>query len=383
MAALFADLPAAVAGAADLADRLDFTLADLGYRFPDATAPAGRDPVVVAAADDVERGAGALPAAHRAGAGRSSSSELDLIEKLDLAGYFLDRLGHRRVLQAGEDPRPGARLGRQQRRLLRALHHRRRPGEDGAPLRALPLGGAGRVARHRPRPPLGRPAREKVIQHVYATYGVARRGDDGEHHHLPRPLRGARDGQGARLLDRAGRHARQAARDVELRGVPGRGRVAHGAGDGRRGSEGGRRGPRRRFRRRRRQRLRPSPRRWPTRCAPPASTPTTSALRHFGSALPPHPEPPAPPRPALGRDGRRGRAARRGRPARAGRDAGARRHPVGQGRLRRPRHHQGRPPRPRDARRHRRDDPDDPRRPKGSTSTSRTCRTTTRPSTRS
>ncbi|MBP7676622.1 MAG: PHP domain-containing protein, partial [Thermoanaerobaculia bacterium] len=34
MSALFADLPGAVGGAADLADRLAFTLADLGYRFP-------------------------------------------------------------------------------------------------------------------------------------------------------------------------------------------------------------------------------------------------------------------------------------------------------------------------------------------------------------
>ena len=36
--------PSAVGGAADLADRLDFTLADLGYRFPDYPLPPGETP---------------------------------------------------------------------------------------------------------------------------------------------------------------------------------------------------------------------------------------------------------------------------------------------------------------------------------------------------
>lgn len=106
----------------------------------------------------------------------------------------------------------GARRGRQQRRLLRPFHHR-----------------------HRPRPPLGRregdgdPARPHDVRRP-------RRGEDRQHHHLPRPFRRARDREGPRLLDRAGRHPRQAARDVELRGAPRRGRLAPGArGGGRRG----------------------------------------------------------------------------------------------------------------------------------------------------
>ena len=41
MARLFADLPAALGGARELAARLDFTLADLGYRFPDYPLPPG------------------------------------------------------------------------------------------------------------------------------------------------------------------------------------------------------------------------------------------------------------------------------------------------------------------------------------------------------
>ena len=83
------------------------------------------------------------------------------------------------------------------------------------------------------------------------------------------------------------------------------------------------------------------------------------------AALPADPEPAAAPRPALGRNGRRGRAAGRGRAARARRDARARRRAVGQGRLRGPRHRQGRPAGTRDARRDRGGDPDDPHERKG------------------
>ena len=50
-----------------------------------------------------------------------------------------DRVGHRRVLPRPRHPGAGARLGGQQRGLLRARHHRGRSGRDGAPLRALPL----------------------------------------------------------------------------------------------------------------------------------------------------------------------------------------------------------------------------------------------------
>ncbi|OYV99773.1 MAG: hypothetical protein B7Z61_14065, partial [Acidobacteria bacterium 37-71-11] len=70
-----------------------------------------------------------------------------------------------------------------------------------------------------------------------------------------------------------------------------------------------------------------------------------SRLRAGGA----HHAPAAPPRAALRRHGAGGRPPRRRRAAGARRDAGARRHPVGQGRLRRPRHHQGGPARPRHA----------------------------------
>ena len=86
--------------------------------------------------------------------------ELAMIEKLDLAGYFLivwdivEFCRREKILCQGRGSAANSAV-------CYALgHHRRRPGEDGAAVRALPLRGARRVARHRPRPALGRPARE-------------------------------------------------------------------------------------------------------------------------------------------------------------------------------------------------------------------------------
>jgi len=88
MRLLFSDLPAAVAGSAELADALDFTLSDLGYRFPDYPLPAGETPASYLR-HLTWNGARARfrPLTTRAQA--QLEKELDLIEKLDLAGYFL------------------------------------------------------------------------------------------------------------------------------------------------------------------------------------------------------------------------------------------------------------------------------------------------------
>ncbi len=88
MARLFSDLPQALAGTEALSERLEFTLAHLGYRFPDYPVPAGetqasflRRLTHVGARDRYR------PYHDRARA--QIARELDLIEKLDLAGYFL------------------------------------------------------------------------------------------------------------------------------------------------------------------------------------------------------------------------------------------------------------------------------------------------------
>jgi len=88
MARLFADLPQALAGTEALAERLEFTLANLGYRFPQYPVPAGETEIsflrrlTQVGARDRYR-----PYHDRARA--QIDRELALIEKLDLAGYFL------------------------------------------------------------------------------------------------------------------------------------------------------------------------------------------------------------------------------------------------------------------------------------------------------
>jgi error-prone DNA polymerase len=88
MASLFSDHPAAIAETCALAERLRYTMADLGYRFPEYPVPSGetqssflRRMTEVGARDRYR------PYHDRARA--QIARELDLIEKLDLAGYFL------------------------------------------------------------------------------------------------------------------------------------------------------------------------------------------------------------------------------------------------------------------------------------------------------
>jgi error-prone DNA polymerase len=88
MGALFADMPDAIARSVELAERLQFTMADLGYRFPAYPVPPGdteasflRKITLVGARERYQ------PYTDRARA--QVARELDLIEKLQLAGYFL------------------------------------------------------------------------------------------------------------------------------------------------------------------------------------------------------------------------------------------------------------------------------------------------------
>ena len=82
-------MPRAVAAPRELADRLPYTMADLGYRFPDYPVPRGRNDGVVSPEDHAGGRARALSAVSTTRARRQVERELDLIEKLDLAGYFL------------------------------------------------------------------------------------------------------------------------------------------------------------------------------------------------------------------------------------------------------------------------------------------------------
>ena len=84
----FVDLPEAVTHAYELAQQLDFTLADLGYRFPDFPLPAGESPSSYLRQITWNHARARFrPLSARAQA--QLGKELAMIEKLGLAGYFL------------------------------------------------------------------------------------------------------------------------------------------------------------------------------------------------------------------------------------------------------------------------------------------------------
>ena len=88
MAELFADLPEALDGAFELSRRLDFTLADLGYRFPEFPLPPGETPASYLR-QITWNGARSRFRPLTARAQAQIAKELAMIEKLDLPGYFL------------------------------------------------------------------------------------------------------------------------------------------------------------------------------------------------------------------------------------------------------------------------------------------------------
>ena len=88
MAALFADVPDALRGTRDLADRLEYTMADLGYRFPEYPVPPG-ETMMSFLRRITQVGARERYRPYHDRARAQIARELDLIEKLDLAGYFL------------------------------------------------------------------------------------------------------------------------------------------------------------------------------------------------------------------------------------------------------------------------------------------------------
>ncbi|MGH9241482.1 MAG: DNA polymerase III subunit alpha [Vicinamibacterales bacterium] len=88
MAQLFADRPDALAGTMALAERLEYTMEDLGYRFPAYPVPAGETEMSFLR-HMTDAGARNRYQPYHDRARAQIARELDLIEKLDLAGYFL------------------------------------------------------------------------------------------------------------------------------------------------------------------------------------------------------------------------------------------------------------------------------------------------------
>ena len=88
MAKLFHDVPAAIAATRELSDRLGYTMADLGYRLPDYPVPSD-ETMSSFLRKMTEVGARERYRPYHDRAKRQTARELDLIEKLELAGYFL------------------------------------------------------------------------------------------------------------------------------------------------------------------------------------------------------------------------------------------------------------------------------------------------------
>ena len=92
MQQLFTDLPEAIANTVELSSRLEFTLSDLGYEFPKYPVPAGETIMSFLRErtwDGFQQRYGRAGAQLENRAHRQIERELSLIEKLDLAGYFL------------------------------------------------------------------------------------------------------------------------------------------------------------------------------------------------------------------------------------------------------------------------------------------------------
>jgi error-prone DNA polymerase len=88
MMRLFADLPSAIAKTVEISDRLQFTLADLGYEFPRYPAPDGMTEIAYLR-KLADEGARSRYQPYGGKQQRQIEHELALIEKLKLAGYFL------------------------------------------------------------------------------------------------------------------------------------------------------------------------------------------------------------------------------------------------------------------------------------------------------
>ena len=202
MAARFARYPGAVARTVDVADELAFDLQKARPRLPKLEVPEGHTPTAGCASWSGQ-GVDRLyldPAAHAAALDRIEQ-ELEVIEAKDFPGYFLivhDIVGFAKsqgILCQGRGSAANSAvcyvLG------ITAVDAMR----SRSAVRAVPVDHPRRGARHRRRlrlrPPRG--GHPVGLRQVRA----AQRRPGRERDHLPAEERGARHGQGARLLARA------------------------------------------------------------------------------------------------------------------------------------------------------------------------------------
>ena len=211
MAALFADLPEAVAESGELAERLDFTLADLGYRFPDYPLPPGETRVVLPARAHLEGRPRPLPTARRQDAGaareraRCSSTSSTSPATSSSSGTSCASAEEQRILVQGRGSAANSAV----------CYALRITAVDPVKMELLFERFLSEERGEWPDIDLDLPSgdqREKVDPVRLPALRPERRRDDRQRHHLPHSLGDARRGESARLLTRAGGPPRQAPR---------------------------------------------------------------------------------------------------------------------------------------------------------------------------
>ena len=139
MARLFADLPEAIANTREISVAARFHAGRPRLRVPALSRARGPDADDRSCASSPRKARAARYRPYHERARQQIERELALIEKLELAGYFLIVWDIVRFCKEQRHPGAGPRLGGQQRGLLRARHHRGRSRRHGPAVRALPL----------------------------------------------------------------------------------------------------------------------------------------------------------------------------------------------------------------------------------------------------
>ena len=151
MARLFRELPEAIAETMRFAGRIDFSLDQLRYQYPDEPVPPGKT-----AQQHLEdlTWAGAtkyFPDGIDDKVRTTLRKELDLIAEAQIRALFPHRARHRALRAQPRHPLPGPGLGGEFGGLLCARRHLRRSHQGRSAVRAFHFQGAAGAARHRRR----------------------------------------------------------------------------------------------------------------------------------------------------------------------------------------------------------------------------------------
>src|SRR6266404_6732518 len=151
MAKLFRDFPQAIDNTVRLADRLQFSLTDLGYEFPRYPVPTSETMDSVLHQANLRRRARALWR-HYSQSSPPTRTRTRLNHQTRVRRLLPHRGRHCEILPRERHHGPGPRQRRQQRRLLQPWHYRRRSDRRRVALRAFPQRRPQRLARYRHRP---------------------------------------------------------------------------------------------------------------------------------------------------------------------------------------------------------------------------------------